>query len=161
MKRRVFLSTTALTLSNGCLSLLASDCPNPTLEDELSYEKRDATSLFIGEGAVLVTDRDETNRFNSRVFGGAAKQWVKDTELDNKVVLGIQVGTSGESSPLQILGVERKNATTFNAYTCIAHPGQTNDWVPYAKLLRVPHDEQVPTTAILTHWEGGTKQTYP
>jgi len=141
---------------------LRGSCPTPDIENELSYESRESVGpLSPGdEGAFLVTKSADAAQFDSQYFKEGDEQWVKATDFDEAVVLGVQVGSSGESSPLRVLGVGRDSPDTIRAYTCIEQQGHTDDWAPYTKLLRVNYNRRAPHTATLIHWEEGEKQTF-
>lgn len=159
MHRRDVLAGAVLgaTVGPGCLT--RSGCPDPELENGLTYqERRPGRVLELGtEGVVLVTDPGDADRLDAPADH---EQWVRDTDFDDLVVLGTQVGSSGDSSELRVLGVDREDRDTVHAYTCIHRQGGTDDWQAYARLLRVPRGETPPTTARLTHWEADEKQTF-
>lgn len=163
MKRRYVLSGTsssAVLLLAGCLDSLLSSCPDPDMGDELSYEERNSERLTGSrDEAILVTDSDDVDQFDKYHFDIVDEGWVRDTDFETHFVLGIQVISSGESSDLEVLGVERVDPTTVRAYTCITRSGMTDDAVPYVRLLCVPHDGDVPEAASVVHWEDGDERT--
>ena len=170
MNRRSLLAVAALSvppLSGGCLSDLgttlsntSSGCQDPGLSNELPYEMRDAGELKdLWDGAVLVTDLDDIDRLDERVLGAEDETWIRETDFSADVVVGVQVGSSGQSSDIEILGVER-DGETLSVYSCIEHRGMTDDWVAYTRLLRVAHDGEPPTAVVLTHREGGDESVY-
>lgn len=156
------LGGVGLAFSSGCLSNIEHGCPAPDLENELEYEQRTASAVYpVGEeGVRIARDSADVDRFDSEYLESIIAEWARNTDFDQQVVLGIQVGSSGESSPLNILGVERENNETVHACSCIEKKGATDDLGPYASVLRVPFEEQPPENATLTHWEAGEKQVF-
>lgn len=148
--------------STGCLSSGSEGCPVPSLQNELEYEQRSPTAVFKtgDEGIRLVSSSAEVDRFDSDYLESEIAQWARDSQFNEQVVLGIQVGSSGESSSLKVLGVEREDDGSIHAYSCIERKGATDDWVPNAGVLRVPFEEKRPETATLTHWEAGEKRVF-
>lgn len=163
MKRRTALRSVVWCLcisGAGCLSRITGGCPDPELENELSYEVHESAGLRSHwEGATLLTDAEEIDRFDEEWMSDDDRQWIKETEFSQSVVLGVQVGSSSRSSDIEVLGVER-DGDALHAYTCISDPGGTDDWQAYSRLLRVPRGEEPPTAAVLTHWSGGEETTY-
>lgn len=164
MNRRSVLAAglSLFPIGGGCVSriTIAGSCPDPAIENELSYEEYDSGPLKdLWDGAVLVTGIDEIDRFDEWLLNDVDRQWIAETDFTRNVVLGVQVGSSGESSDLEILGVERDGGTV-HVYSCIAKPGRTDDWLAYTRLLRVTYEGDPPDSAVLTHWEGGEKTTY-
>ena len=168
MNRRTVLAGAGLTLTAGtgvgCLS--RPNCPDPDLGEELSYEEReprDSALINMGnEGVILLTASDDVDRFvdENRPVGDEDEQWIRATEFDEAIVVGVQVGSSGGSSDLKIRGVERESPGAVHVYSCIATRGMTDDWASYAKLLRIPHQGKIPDRATHTHWEAGDREVY-
>lgn len=164
MNRRRWLGRIAAggaVLAPGCLSSQESGCPSPTIGQELAYEQRRPSAAFdIGEEGIRVVDSSEgVARFDDEHLDPAVERWARETRFDEQVVAGLQVGSSVESSPLKILGVERDTTAALHVYSCIEEKGATDDWAPYASVLRVPFEGTPPESATLTHWEAGAKRT--
>ena len=170
MNRRSLLAVAALSvppLTAGCLSDLgttlsntASGCPDPGLSNELDYEARESGELKdLWTGAVLLRSPDEIDRLDERVLDAEDETWIRETDFSADVVVGVQVGSSGQSSDIEILGVER-DGETLSVYSCIERPGMEDDWGAYTRLLRVAHDGEPPTAVVLTHREGGEETVY-
>lgn len=148
--------------ATGCLSSIGHGCPAPNVQNELEYEQRTATAVFAtgDEGVRLVESSAEVDQLDSEYLESEVARWARNTQFEERVVLGIQIGSSGESTPLKVLGVEREDDGTIHAYSCIEQKGASDDWVPYASVLRVPFEEQPPEKATLTHWEAGEKRVF-
>lgn len=165
MRRRTLLAgaTAGLALGGGCLGGFGeSGCPDPTLSQPVEYEVRTPGSVFElgGEGILLATSEADVDRLTFQGESDDEAAWARNTAFDEYAILATQVGSSGQSSDLQVLGVDREDGTTLHVYTCIAEVGQTDDWRAYARLFRVPVGDQPPTNARLSHWEGGQGELF-
>lgn len=146
--------------ASGCLSSSDETCPDISVDSELRYEVRDSGPLFEFEsGTGLITRKSEISRFDEQVLEDSDIGWVENTNFKQAVVVGVQVGSSGASSNLQVLGVGQTN-NTVQVYTCIKNRGESGDWAPYSKLLRVFPTAQSPTDSKLIHWEEDEKKTF-
>ena len=164
MRRRDWLAliggstTVALT---GCSSSLDQNCTTPQLRNELQYDQRTPTAIFADStsGIRLITSSNEIGQFDSDSLGNDIERWVQETAFENNSVVGFQVGSARESSPIEILGVER-DGTTVTVHSCIENQGSDDVWVPYAKVLRIPFGDREPESARLSHREGGETQVF-
>jgi hypothetical protein len=167
MKRRTILLAATCGLSvigGGCYSDNGDGCPDirgvdTELKNELPYEEYDLEEFdrtFVG--IYLISGPEEIDIYTDEdVLTDEDQQWMDETDFAESVILGLQVNSSIESSDLKIHGIDREegqNEETFRVYSCIAHPGETDDSTIYSRLLRVPHRGSPPDSAGLTHWEG-------
>lgn len=160
MHRRCVLGSIGIgILGAGCTGSVFSSCPDPDLDEELSYEARNAEQFIDGEKVVLVASPDDVERFNERRMDIQDEGWVRNTDFQTEFVLGVQATTSSEPSEIEGLGVERVDSSEVHAYTCIENRGRTDDAAPHPILFRVAHDGTVPEDASATHWEDGDERT--
>lgn len=164
MRRRrwlALLSGCGVGSTAGCVSSHHRGCPTPKLEDELQYERRSSTAVLDpGDAGVRLLERaSDLDRLDTEHIEPELARWARNTPFETQVVLAIQVGSSGQSTPLEVRGVARDDETV-HAYTCIEERGATDDWAPFAALLRVPYEDRPPADARLTHWEAGDEHVY-
>lgn len=130
-----------------------SNCPDPDLTNELSFDEREVRGPPLGEeeGAVLISSREEYDelRDDRLVLNFLDEEIVTDTDFDTAVVLFIQVK---EASGLDILGVGREEETTVRVHTC---DQEARSDVPHARFLHIWHEGQIPENVRVTHWEDG------
>ena len=166
-RRTVLASAGTAAFLGGCLGNDDSEpndeddgCPDPDLDDELVYSSHEPTRLFesVDGGIVdvaLLTDPDDAERFDSDL-DAEDESFVEGTYFDTDVVIGLQIGSSGESTAPVPLGVERDGGT-IRAYTCIEESGSTEDLMMYALLLRVETGSNPVETVEVVHHEDGSE----
>lgn len=158
MKRRVILATAGLSMSigiGGCAEFF-SQCPDPDINEELSYENHrieDGGGYTGDDIALLFTSVPEIDDDLKRVLDKDGIEFVAETDFDEYSVVIVQVGSSVGSSELEVLGVGREDQTTIRVYTCVADESGTDDWYPRTQVLRVDHEGQVPESAVGTHFK--------
>lgn len=164
MNRRRYLmalSTAASASASGCITSIGEGCPSPDLENKLEYQEKTPDALFEEpESKIqLATSRESVENFDSEYLESDIESWARNTKFEQKILLGVQVTSSPESSPLKILGIDQPDSSTVHAHTCIRNQGGSDALSRYAKLIRLPYDQRPPENATLTHWEAGDKIT--
>lgn len=145
----------------GCLEVFDS-CPDPEIESELSFDVNQLDGRLIDEPPVtmvgLAISAEDVDQFDGATTDEQA--WVRDTDFDQSVVVGVQLVAGSDASSPVILGVGQENGADIRVYTCIEYGGQQADAVPHSYLLRVNHSGELPDVAHLSNWMDDEWRSY-
>lgn len=150
MRRRALLAAVGSTALAGCSSpVLPTICSRPSFgADRLEFESRDFSSVgrwWRYPGAILATDPDHVARFEppervaeerSLEFPADERAFVAETDFDEAIVVGVVVGSSGQSSEAMVTHTVAED-DRIHCYVCIRRRGWTDDLAPQGRLIRV------------------------
>ncbi|MFC4990517.1 hypothetical protein [Saliphagus infecundisoli] len=167
MNRRSALSMLSgggVAVISGCLSMRQENCPQPDIENELSYNVRipEGSGSHTGDGIELITTPEDINNLTAEGLNDEDERWIADTNFDEYVVSVIKEssGGDGSNSKFEIMGVGQESENTLHIYSCIAEVGSGDVGYLYLRLLRVSHEGLPLDRAVYTHWEEGDESTY-
>ncbi|WP_124190419.1 hypothetical protein [Natrarchaeobius oligotrophus] len=169
MRRRALLAAVGTTTLAGCAAGLPTTCSRPSFRaDRLEYEALELQSLggWIGrDRAILATEAEHVDRFEPPAeFAAEAdvalssddRERIDETDFDEGFAVGVVVGSSSRSSDARVTHVVREDARV-HCYVCIRRRGETDDWAPQARLVRVESDWDPETVRVtFTNGRDGT-----
>ncbi|RQG94422.1 hypothetical protein [Natrarchaeobius chitinivorans] len=170
MRRRALLATVGTTTLAGCAAGLPTICSRPSLRaDRLEFEtdRLRSISRWVGqEDAALATQPAHVSRFEPPEEFAAEtdaelvdedRAVLEETAFEEAFVVGIIVGSSGQSSDARVTHVVRED-DRVHCYICIRRRGMTDDWAPQSRLVRVDSSWEPETVRVtFTNGQDGTQ----
>jgi len=181
MKRRTFgisagaaLLAAVGTATQG-FGLLDDGCPDPDLENPLSFEANDVKARMesvpgeeVADG-VLVTTREEVDgleeyavgvpgnerkglRGDGYKVGPEGKEILRGLDFEEAYAVPIEV--AGDDDPLRVLGVDRVSESMIRVHTCHGR-NRPDDAAMMTRLLLMPRDGAAPETVEVTTTAAG------
>ena len=149
MRRRPLLAALGAAPLAGCSALLPASCAEPDSDaTRLEFETRAFESVkrwWDSRGTILATRSAHVERFEPPeavaerrdvALSADERRFLEETDFDESMVVGVLVGSSGESSEPDVTAVVREDRRV-HCYVCIDRRGSTDDLAPYARLIRV------------------------
>lgn len=150
MRRRALLATVGVASLAGCTAAgLPTLCSRPALRaDRLEFETMQYASIgrwWSYPGAILATERSHAERFEPPEAIAARRDvdlddeeraFIDATDFDESILVGVVVGTSGQSTDASVTHVVRDGGRV-HCYVCIRRRGRTDDLSPQGRLIRV------------------------
>ncbi|TYT61091.1 hypothetical protein [Natrialba swarupiae] len=149
VRRRTLLAAVGTTTLAGCTTGLPTVCSRPSFRaDRLEFETQRLRSIsrwVQQEDAALATRPDHVERFEppsefaaetDAELADEDRTFLAETDFDEAFVVGIVVGSSGQSTDARVTHVVREDDRA-HCYICIRRRGMTDDWAPQPRLVRV------------------------
>jgi len=137
----------------GAHELLGPDCPDPDMENPVSYEVHHVSvrvASVPGEelvGGFLVTSRDSIDRLDEHAVGSDARDVLRDLDFDEQYAVGVKV--VADDDPLRVLGADRRSESTLHVHT--RHGTNRTDSMAIASwLLVIDRGESPPGSVVVT-----------
>lgn len=104
------------------------DCPQPDDQTKLPVSARLAGGWLIDSSSmqsspVLITSERELSVLRTGELSESMQAFVNGVDFDDSFLLAVELGESTETKGIHFAGVERRDDTGVNSYSCVTHPG--------------------------------------